>query len=74
MNAPQTKVLSLDGASCCVVRVECFAGPTSVDPAGCWQKRSRVSGVVNLNVSKFTFHVLVNMLGRIGKPVRLAIG
>lgn len=36
--------------------------------------RPRVSDVVNMKVSKFTIDMLVNMLSRIGKPVRLAIG
>lgn len=36
--------------------------------------RPRVSDVVNKKVSKFTIDALVNMLTRIGKQVRLAIG
>ena len=36
--------------------------------------RPRVSDVVNLKVGKFTIDTLVNMLSRVGKPVRLAIG
>jgi predicted XRE-type DNA-binding protein len=36
--------------------------------------RPRVSDVVNMKVSKFTIDALVEMLSRIGKPVRLAIG
>lgn len=36
--------------------------------------RPRVSDVVNMKVSKFTIDTLVNMLSRIGKPVRLAVG
>ena len=36
--------------------------------------RPRVSDVVNMKVSKFTIDTLVDMLSRIGKPVRLAIG
>ncbi|NOV26564.1 helix-turn-helix domain-containing protein [Cupriavidus necator] len=36
--------------------------------------RSRVSDVVNRKTSKFTIDTLVEMLSRIGKPVRLAIG
>jgi predicted XRE-type DNA-binding protein len=35
--------------------------------------RPRVSDVVNKKVSKFTIDTLVNMLSRVGKPVRLAI-
>ena len=35
--------------------------------------RPRVSDVVNMKVSKFTIDTLVDMLSRIGKPVRLAI-
>lgn len=35
--------------------------------------RPRVSDVVNKKVSKFTIDALVNMLSRVGKPVRLAI-
>jgi len=35
--------------------------------------RPRVSDVVNKKVSKFTIDTLVEMLSRIGKPVRLAI-
>jgi predicted XRE-type DNA-binding protein len=36
--------------------------------------RPRVSDVVNQKVNKFTIDALVDMLARIGKPVRLAIG
>ncbi|MBB3011057.1 helix-turn-helix domain-containing protein [Cupriavidus alkaliphilus] len=36
--------------------------------------RSRVSDVMNRRTSKFTIDTLVEMLSRIGKPVRLAIG
>lgn len=36
--------------------------------------RPRVSDVVNKKVSKFTIDTLVDMLSRVGKPVRLAIG
>ena len=36
--------------------------------------RPRVSDVVNKKASKFTIDALVDMLSRIGKPVRLAIG
>ena len=36
--------------------------------------RPRVSDVVNMKVSKFTIDTLVNMLSRVGKPVRLVIG
>ena len=36
--------------------------------------RPRVSDVVNKKVCKFTIDALVDMLSRIGKPVRLAIG
>ena len=35
--------------------------------------RPRVSDVVNKKASKFTIDTLVDMLSRIGKPVRLAI-
>jgi len=35
--------------------------------------RPRVSDVVNKKVSKFTIDTLVDMLSRVGKPVRLAI-
>lgn len=35
--------------------------------------RPRVSDVVNKKTSRFTIDTLVEMLGRIGKPVRLAI-
>jgi predicted XRE-type DNA-binding protein len=35
--------------------------------------RPRVSDVVNKKVSKFTIDTLVEMLSRVGKPVRLAI-
>jgi predicted XRE-type DNA-binding protein len=36
--------------------------------------RPRVSDVVNRKTSKFTIDTLVDMLGRVGKPVRLAVG
>jgi len=36
--------------------------------------RPRVSDVVNEKTAKFTIDTLVEMLSRIGKPVRLAIG
>lgn len=36
--------------------------------------RPRVSDVVNKKTTKFTIDALVEMLSRIGKPVRLAIG
>lgn len=36
--------------------------------------RPRVSDVVNKKTAKFTIDALVEMLSRIGKPVRLAIG
>jgi predicted XRE-type DNA-binding protein len=36
--------------------------------------RPRVSDVVNKTTAKFTIDTLVEMLGRIGKPVRLAAG
>ena len=36
--------------------------------------RPRVSDVVNKKTSKFTIDALVEMLSRIGKPVRLAVG
>lgn len=36
--------------------------------------RPRVSDVVNRKTTKFTIDTLVDMLGRIGKPVRLAVG
>ena len=35
--------------------------------------RPRVSDVVNKKVSKFTIDTLVDMLSRVGKPVKLAI-
>lgn len=35
--------------------------------------RPRVSDVVNMKVGKFTIDTLVNMMSRIGKPVRLVI-
>ena len=35
--------------------------------------RARVSDVVNRKTAKFTIDTLVEMLSRIGKPVRLAI-
>lgn len=36
--------------------------------------RPRVSDVVNEKASKFTIDTRVEMLSRIGKPVRLAVG
>ena len=36
--------------------------------------RRRVSDVVNKKTAKFTSDTLVEMLSRIGKPVRLAVG
>lgn len=36
--------------------------------------RPRVSDVVNKKTSKFTIDALVDMLGRIGKPVKVVIG
>ena len=36
--------------------------------------RPRVSDVVNQKTAKFTIDTLVEMLSRIGKPVRLAVG
>ncbi len=36
--------------------------------------RPRVSDVVNWKTARFTIDALVEMLSRIGKPVRLAIG
>jgi predicted XRE-type DNA-binding protein len=36
--------------------------------------RPRVSDVVNQKTAKFTIDTLVEMLSRVGKPVRLAIG
>lgn len=36
--------------------------------------RPRVSDVVNKKTSKFTIDALVQMLSRIGKPVRFAVG
>jgi len=36
--------------------------------------RPRVSDVVNRKTAKFTIDALVEMLSRIGKPVRLAVG
>jgi predicted XRE-type DNA-binding protein len=35
--------------------------------------RPRVSDVVNQKISKFTIDALVEMLSRVGKPVRLAV-
>jgi predicted XRE-type DNA-binding protein len=35
--------------------------------------RPRVSDVINKKTAKFTIDTLVEMLGRIGKPVRLAV-
>lgn len=36
--------------------------------------RPRVSDVVNRKTAKFTIDALVEMLSRVGKPVRLAVG
>lgn len=36
--------------------------------------RPRVSDVVNKKTAKFTIDCLVEMLGRVGKPVRFAVG
>jgi predicted XRE-type DNA-binding protein len=36
--------------------------------------RPRVSDIVNRKTTKFTLDCLVNLLNRIGKPVKLAIG
>lgn len=36
--------------------------------------RPRVSDVVNKKVSKFTIDALVDMLARVGKPVKVVIG
>jgi predicted XRE-type DNA-binding protein len=36
--------------------------------------RPRVSDVVNKKFSKFTIDTLVDMLSRVGKPVRLVVG
>lgn len=36
--------------------------------------RLRVSDVVNQKTSKFTIDTLVDMLSRVGRPVRLAVG
>jgi len=36
--------------------------------------RPRVSDVVNKKTSKFTIDALVDMLARIGKPVKILIG
>jgi predicted XRE-type DNA-binding protein len=36
--------------------------------------RPRVSDVINKKVAKFSIDTLVEMLGRVGKPVTLAIG
>lgn len=36
--------------------------------------RPRVSDVINQKTAKFTIDTLVEMLSRVGKPVRLAIG
>lgn len=36
--------------------------------------RPRVSDVVNRKAAKFTIGTLVEMLSRVGKPVRLAVG
>lgn len=36
--------------------------------------RPRISDLVNKKAGKFTFDTLLNMLNRIGKPVKIAIG
>jgi predicted XRE-type DNA-binding protein len=36
--------------------------------------RPRVSDVVNQKTAKFTIDALIEMLSRVGKPVRLAVG
>jgi predicted XRE-type DNA-binding protein len=36
--------------------------------------RPRVSDVMNMKTAKFTIDTLVEMLGRVGKPVKLAVG
>lgn len=36
--------------------------------------RPRVSDVVNRKTAKFTIDTLVEMLGRVGKPVRVVVG
>ena len=36
--------------------------------------RPRVSDLVNKKTGKFTLDALVDMLSRVGKPVRLAVG
>lgn len=36
--------------------------------------RPRVSDVMNKKVQKFTIDMLIELLGRIGKPVRIAVG
>ncbi|KND60715.1 putative cytoplasmic protein (STMD1.83 protein) [Candidatus Burkholderia verschuerenii] len=36
--------------------------------------RPRVSDVVNKKTSKFTINTLVEMLARVGKPVRMVVG
>jgi predicted XRE-type DNA-binding protein len=36
--------------------------------------RPRVSDVMNRKTSKFTIDTLIEMLCRIGKPVRIAVG
>jgi predicted XRE-type DNA-binding protein len=36
--------------------------------------RPRISDVVNQKTGKFTIDTLVDMLGRVGKPVRLSVG
>jgi predicted XRE-type DNA-binding protein len=36
--------------------------------------RPRVSDVVNQKTAKFTIDTLIEMLSRVGKPVRLAVG
>ena len=36
--------------------------------------RPRVSDVVNKKTAKFTIDTLVEILSRVGKPVRLAVG
>lgn len=36
--------------------------------------RPRVSDVVNKKTAKFTIDTLVEMMGRVGKPVKVAVG
>ena len=37
-------------------------------------QRPRVSDVVNQQTTKFTIYTLVEMLSRVGKPVKLTVG